>query len=240
MDLPENTVDAFRRGLDLGASGLETDAWLSSDGEVVLVHDAHVGRGLRRRGVATSTAAELAAVGVPRLSDLYAELGSDYELSIDLKAPGVGERILEVASEAGDGAAARLWLCSPHLDVLGDLVAAAGSSGTRLVHSRRLDTLPVTAERHAADLATVGVAAMNLHHTEWSAGLVALFDRFGVRAFAWDAQEVRHLRSVLSMGVDAVYCDRPQRMVQAVAEWRAAVAGAGGATSEQPQPRQGP
>ena len=47
-DLPENTLPAFRRALELGARGLETDARLSADGEVVLVHDERVRRGLRR------------------------------------------------------------------------------------------------------------------------------------------------------------------------------------------------
>ena len=48
---------------------------------------------------------------------------------------------------------------------------------------------------------------------------VSLFHRFGVLAFAWDVQEVRHLRAVLRMGIDAVYCDRPDRMVATVSEW---------------------
>ncbi len=50
---------------------------------------------------------------------------------------------------------------------------------------------------------------------------MSLFHRFDVRAFAWDAQEVRQLRAVLHMDVDAVYCDRPQRMVETVAAWEA-------------------
>jgi glycerophosphoryl diester phosphodiesterase len=60
---------------------------------------------------------------------------------------------------------------------------------------------------------------MNLHHSEWTAGLVALFHRFDVRAFAWDAQQVRHLRAMLQIDVDAVYCDSVDRMVATVAEW---------------------
>jgi glycerophosphoryl diester phosphodiesterase len=48
---------------------------------------------------------------------------------------------------------------------------------------------------------------------------VSLFHRFDVRAFAWDVQEVRHLRTALQIGVDAVYCDRPDRMVAVVSEW---------------------
>src|SRR4051794_19046481 len=69
IDEPENTIPAFRRALEQGASGLETDAWLASDGEVVLAHDALVRRGLRRHRVTESTADELAHHGVPRLAD---------------------------------------------------------------------------------------------------------------------------------------------------------------------------
>ena len=57
---------------------------------------------------------------------------------------------------------------------------------------------------------------MNMHHSDWTAGLVSLFHRFDVRAFAWDVQEVRQLRAVLRMDIDAVYCDRPDRMVATV------------------------
>src|SRR5262249_4932108 len=44
IEEPENTIAAFRRALERGASGLETDVWLSSDGEVVCAHDPVVGR----------------------------------------------------------------------------------------------------------------------------------------------------------------------------------------------------
>jgi glycerophosphoryl diester phosphodiesterase len=42
-----------------------------------------------------------------------------------------------------------------------------------------------------------------------------------MRAFAWDTQEARHLRAALRMGIDAVYCDNPDRMVAVVSEWTA-------------------
>ncbi len=60
-----------------------------------------------------------------------------------------------------------------------------------------------------------------MHHTDWTAGLVGLFHRFDVLAFAWDLQEVRNLRAVLAMGIDAVYSDHVDRMVATVAEWTA-------------------
>lgn len=217
-DEPENTLRAFRRGLQLGASGLESDARLSADGEVVLVHDAVARDGLRRRRrVAQSTAAQLAELSVPRLADLYAEVGTGYELSLDLYDPAAVEPVLAVAEAAG--AADRLWICSGHLATLAE-VAGLGTAA-HLVHSTRRSVLEPSAERHADRLAQEGVEVCNMRHTDWTAGLVGLFHRFGIRAFAWDVQEVRHLRAMLEIGVDALYSDHVARMVATVAEWRA-------------------
>jgi glycerophosphoryl diester phosphodiesterase len=219
----ENTVPAFRRALETGVSGLESDAWRSADGEAVLVHDGTVGRGFRRRKVPASTAAELAEFSVPRLAEVYAELGTDFEFSIDVKDAAVIDEMLAVAERAG--ALERLWLCSPNLELLGSLRARTAA---KLVHSERRDHIRTPLERHAFELSSLGIDAMNMHHTDWTGGLVALFHRFGVRAFAWDVQEVRHLRAVLRMQVDGLYCDRPDRMVATVGEWIADDEGATG------------
>jgi glycerophosphoryl diester phosphodiesterase len=216
IDEPENTIPAFRRALELGAAGLETDAWLSSDGEVVLAHDPIVRKGLKRYRLADTTAAQLADLGVPRLADLYETLGRDFDLSVDVKEPGVAAPLMAVARDAG--APERLWMCVEDVDALRSL---RSNHDVRLVHSQRRRALSVPIERHAADLADAGIDAMNMHHTDWSGGLVSLFHRFDVLAFAWDVQEVRHLRTALQIGVDAVYCDRPDRMVSVVGEWTA-------------------
>jgi glycerophosphoryl diester phosphodiesterase len=211
---PENTIPAFRAALDLGATGLETDVWLSADGEVVCAHDPVVARGLRRRRIASATAEELATYGIPRIDDVYRELGSAYECSVDVKAEEAAVALIEVA-RAHD-ALERLWVCSPDVALLRSL---REEKRVKLVHSDRRTAIRAPLERHAFELGADGIDAMNFHHTEWSAGLVSLFHRFEVKAFAWDTQEVRHLRAVLAMGIDAVYCDRPDRMVAAVSEW---------------------
>ena len=218
---PENTLPAFRAGLAHGARGLESDAWLSADGQVVLTHDAGVRGplfGLWKLRVHDTRADRLTRHGVPRLVDLYTELGADYDLSIDVKDSAAARPLVALARS--HGAPARTWLCSPDLDALRDLRPDAGD--VRLVHSTVRRRLPDSLERHAADLADARVDAMNLHHTEWTKGLVALFHRFGILAFAWDVQEVRHLRAMLSYGVDGLYSDHVERMVAVVAEWGSA------------------
>jgi glycerophosphoryl diester phosphodiesterase len=210
---PENTIAAFGRALVAGAQGIETDVWLSRDGEVVCVHDPVVARGWRRRRVSATTAAELAESGVPRLADVYAQLGTGFECSVDVKSADAADALVEVAR--AHGALERLWVCAPDVELLARL---RSEPRVRLVHSDRRSAISVPLERHAYELASAAVDAMNFHHTEWTEGLVSLFHRFGLRAFAWDTQEVRHLRAACRMGVDAVYCDDPERMVAVVAE----------------------
>jgi glycerophosphoryl diester phosphodiesterase len=214
-DLPENTLPAFGRALERGARGLETDAHLSADGEAVLVHDPAFRRGLRRVRVAATSASDLAQHDVPSITDLYRELGAVYELSIDLKSDGVEAVILGAAAQVD--AVERLWLCSPSVSRLSSV--RERSTAVKLVHSTQRQSIRGPVERYAANLADAGIDVVNLHHTEWTAGLVELFHRFDIRAFAWDVQEVRHIRSALAVGVDAIYSDFVDRMVATVAEW---------------------
>lgn len=216
---PENTLSAFHRALEMGSNGLESDAWLSADGEVVLVHDASIRKGLRRIRVAEATAAELAEHDVPRLADLYAECGTDFELSIDAKEDRVIGPMVEVARAAGSGAPGRLWVCSPDLETL--RTRRIELADVKLVHSPGYGGVtPAGFERHAADLASAKIDALNLHHSDWSLGTVTLIHRFGVRALAWDTQEMRHLLRALRFGVDGVFCDRVDRMLGALGEWK--------------------
>ena len=72
-------------------------------------------------------------------------------------------------------------------------------------------------ERLAAQLSEDGIDAVNLHRSEWTGGLTTLFHRFGRLAFGWDAQHERMLTELLHMGIDGVYSDHVDRMMEAVA-----------------------
>lgn len=212
---PENTIEAFSRALRLGASGLESDARLAADGAVVLSHGSGIRRGWRRAPLRAVPSADLAAVGIPRLEDLYEACGTDYELSLDLKEPEAAGPILAAARAAG--AVDRLWLCSGDVEVLKSVRAA--DAEVRLVHSMEKGGRGTALERHGAMLAREGIAVLNLHETEWSLGVVTLVHRFGLMAFGWDAQEGRRIKALLGMGIDAVYSDHVERMVATVGEW---------------------
>src|SRR3954453_15232381 len=77
---PENTIEAFALARRLGATGLESDVWLTADGIAVLDHDGRVGRRPRRQAIDTVHRADLPE-HIPTLAELFERVGPDYELS---------------------------------------------------------------------------------------------------------------------------------------------------------------
>ena len=100
---PENTIAAFDHGLSCGADGLEFDVHLSRDSVVVIHHDETLDRMTRGRGrVADHTAAELAALDVPTLSDVLARY-PDIPLIVELKVDSseLARRAIDLLRSAG-------------------------------------------------------------------------------------------------------------------------------------------
>jgi glycerophosphoryl diester phosphodiesterase len=210
---PENTIEAFQLALRLGATGLESDVWLTADGEAVLDHDGVVRTGLRRQPMGRATRSQLPS-HVPTLAELYDACGTDMHLSLDVKDADAAPAALAVARAAGDGAVGKLWLCHPDWQQ----VAAwrSLSPEVKLVDSTRLRRIKEGPERRAASLADAGVDAINMHASDWTGGLTTLFHRFERLAFGWDAQFGRVLDALIGMGCDAVYSDHVDLMVDAL------------------------
>ncbi len=194
----------------MGASGLETDAWLTADGQVVLDHDGAVRRGLRRRPISGMGRDELPS-DIPTLEELYAECGTAFELSVDVKDAAAGPAVVAVARAASPGAPKRLWLCHPDRHLLAEW--REQEPDVRLVNSVRAREVKGGLEKRAADLAATNIDAINLHCTEWTGGLTVLFHRFERLAFAWDAQQEREIRDLVRMGIDGVHSDHVDRLV---------------------------
>jgi glycerophosphoryl diester phosphodiesterase len=208
---PENTIEAFELAIKLGANGLETDAWLTEDEVVVLDHDGvHRGR-LRRQAIRSVKRASL-ATHLPDLHELFTLSAGTHHVSIDLKDFDVLDQLMSVAIDT-QFPLEKLWLC--HYDIKRVLEAKERYPDVRVVDSTRLSKIKEGIEKRAALLAEHKIDALNLHVSDWSGGLVTLVHRFEVLAFGWDAQFPPILETVLRMGLDGVYSDHVDRLVDA-------------------------
>ncbi|MHB0965427.1 MAG: glycerophosphodiester phosphodiesterase [Bellilinea sp.] len=115
---PENTLAAFRLALEQGADGIELDAKLSADGEVVVIHDQTVDRTTQGKGrvnqLALSELKKLDAGSwkgdafngekIPTLAEVFASVGGKLKINVELtnySSPqdGLPEKALALVQE---------------------------------------------------------------------------------------------------------------------------------------------
>jgi glycerophosphoryl diester phosphodiesterase len=209
---PENTLEAFQLALRLGGTGLESDVWLTADGQAVLDHDGIVGR-LRRVPISQIARADLPS-HIPTLRELYETCGTDFQLSLDVKDDAAVGEVIAVVRDIGPDAEGRLWLCHPDWQTVATWREL--SSIAKLVDSTHLRHMKPSPERRAAELADAAIDAVNLHHSDWSGGWVTLFHRFEIITLAWDCQHDRVLAEMVDIGIDGVFSDHVDRMMAAI------------------------
>ena len=207
----ENTLEAFALALELGASGLESDVWLTADGVPVLDHDGVATRNGVRHPIGELDRSELPA-HISSREELYSSCGRDYELSLDVKDAAAALPTIEVAARCG--VPERLWLCHPDWRVAAGWRAQARR--VKLVDSTLLERIEEGPAVRARELARAGIDAINLHYSDWSGALTDVFHPACLYAFAWDLQRPEVLSSVLLLGDDAIYSDNVDRMMQAL------------------------
>jgi len=91
---PENTIAAFQLALRLGATGLESDVWLTADGVAVLDHDGVVKRRGRRIPLSAVYRDDLPE-HVPTLADMLRSCPGGFDLSLDVKDPTAVDAVIE-------------------------------------------------------------------------------------------------------------------------------------------------
>ena len=148
---------------------------------------------------------------IPSLAELIERCGTDYHLSLDLKDAAAGQAVIDVATRVRpDDAGAAVAVLRPSWESLLPL----RGHGAKLVDSTGCRCIKEGPERRAATLRAEGIDAVNLHHTDWNGGMVALFHRFDRVAFGWDMQEPHILQAALRMGLDGVFSDWVDRMIE--------------------------
>jgi len=117
---PENTHAAFQKGLELGADFLECDVHLSSDGELVIIHDQRVDRTTNGKGLVndftleelknldagTSFHKDFQGEPIITLDELLEEFYGKVGILIEIKDPkvnlGIEEKVVELLEQYAD------------------------------------------------------------------------------------------------------------------------------------------
>ena len=200
----ENSLSAFRLAAAMGADGVELDIHVTADGVPVVHHDPVAGRypiwrtaleELRRHRLANGEP-------IPTLAEALETIGHDLQVFIEVK--GLAERhdraLLEVLAA---GTAPKRY--------------AVHSFDHRIVHRLRQQhpelsvgvlstSYPIDPVRQARD-----AGAMRLWQQESLVddALISACRAAEVLVYAWTVDESDRMRTLASLGVDAVCTNRP-------------------------------
>jgi glycerophosphoryl diester phosphodiesterase len=91
----ENTLASFQKAIDLKVDGIEFDVHLSSDGEIMVIHDETINRTTNGNGfVKDFTSVDLKNFGIPTLTEVLDLLNHNFFVNIELKSNDSVEKVI--------------------------------------------------------------------------------------------------------------------------------------------------
>ncbi len=95
--LPENTLISFLKAIDLKVDGIELDVHLSSDNELVVIHDKTIDRTTNGKGfVENLTSSKLKELEIPTLIEVLDLANRCYFINIELKGIGTEKPVVDL------------------------------------------------------------------------------------------------------------------------------------------------
>ncbi|MEK5235184.1 glycerophosphodiester phosphodiesterase [Paenibacillus sp. FSL L8-0470] len=217
---PENTMSAFRKGLTLGATGIETDVQMTKDGALILIHDETLGRTTNGSGnVKDHTLKELLALDagswfgeefkgelLPTLEDLLDLLkDSDTVLNIELKNgvfmyPGMEEKVIAAVREFN--MSERVILSSFNHYSLAHCKSLAPEIRTGILYGEGL-------YRPWDYAASLQADALHAYHFAVLPEFVSEAAEHGIAYHPWTVNDPERMKELIAAGVSGIISDYP-------------------------------
>ena len=207
---PENTLAAIQKGIALGADFVEIDIRRTKDGALVALHDETVNRTTSGKGridrLSLQDIKKLNAgngENIPTLEEVFKVAAGRTGLMLELKAEGTAKQTVESVRESR----------------FEDPVIYASFLHDELSHVRAIEpeaSLMVLFGRlpHAPVSRTTKFrpSHVGLRHDTATRHLVEAFHTSGLLVFVYTADRPADIRRAISIGVDGVISNFPERV----------------------------
>jgi glycerophosphoryl diester phosphodiesterase len=210
---PENTLASFRKALELGADMIELDVHLSSDGELVVIHDDTLDRTTDGFGPVSSMTLsdlrELDAGGgerVPMLREVLELIGGQCGVDIELKGEGTAGPVasmLRRSVDEGPFAPGSLLVTSFNPIELMEFAPLCPEVRIGIL----VEGVPEGVVEVGGHLA---VRTIGLDHRFMTEEVVRECIRAGFEVHAWTVNDMERARMLIGWGVGAIITDRPE------------------------------
>lgn len=213
IEFPENTLPAFERAFERGATGIELDVHASKDGVVVVHHDPDLVGSVSgaKRAIAEMTWEEIRAtavhtrISVPRLTEVLAAVPAGATAYVEIK----GDRVERLVADVIAGSSARCAVHSFDHATIGRLAAIAPDLPRGLLFESSLESFESEVRRtRARDVWP--------HYSLIDSALVARARAVGARIIAWTVNSRADAERLVALGIEGICTDD----VRILDEWR--------------------
>ncbi|WP_294752258.1 glycerophosphodiester phosphodiesterase family protein [uncultured Ruminococcus sp.] len=222
---PENTMPAFQAAMDCGADYIELDLQLTSDGQLVVIHDDKLdrttnGKGLVERytyeqlktlsaGSWFSKDGEFDDVEIPLFSEVLELTGKDIMLNIEIKKSGDPKKTAEKAVEL--------------IEEYGIVNSCYVTSFSYPALKKVKQLNPKIKTAFIANLATATsyaqlpyIDAVSMNYLFVNQSVVNSAHHHGKRIFVWTVDRQSEMQKMMALGVDNIITDRPDKALEIV------------------------
>ncbi len=228
FEAPENTIPGFQYALNLGLQAVEFDIRMTSDGALVIIHDATVDRTTNGEGeVSSFTLVDLQALDarstfedwpepcrVPTFAEVLDIVGHLPELLVEIKGD-TDERLDEIVPKAiaeieARGLATQVTITSFNAHALEVVQRVAPHIRRGYIGDWNTQDFLETAVR-------LDCAQIDANHVNADRAIVAKAKSLRMRVVGWPTNSAEALESVLTLGPDLFCTDAPTLLEELVA-----------------------
>lgn len=212
---PENTLLAFRRALELGATWLELDVQLV-DGKLVVFHDETLERTTNGEGLLADCTLETlrrldagAGERVPLLREVLELAAGKAQVNIELKGPGTAVPTASLLKEMfarGVVTAETILASSLRMEEL-------GSFQREMPQVRRAPIYEELPNNFRSSLKAFGAWSVHLHKSLITEEVIRLAREENCLIFAWTVNRLAEAEVLQQQGVAGLFTDYPERMI---------------------------
>ena len=206
---PENTLASFAKAIELNVDAIELDVHLSSDGEIMVIHDETLNRTTTKTGfVSDYSASELKKLGIPTLEEVILLVNKRCVINIEIKEATATPKVLQLIEKSVN---------EQHWKYIQFQISSfnweALSMVSKINSKIAIGVLAeASIEKALAFAIQIKAHSINPYYKLLNSENVNLIHSNGFKIYTWTVNTPEDLIFVKSLNVDGIISDFPDRI----------------------------
>jgi glycerophosphoryl diester phosphodiesterase len=206
---PENTLASFAKAIELYVDAIELDVHLSSDGEIMVIHDETLNRTTTKTGfVSDYSASELKKLGIPTLEEVILLVNRRCVINIEIKEATATPKVLQLIEKSVN---------EQHWKYIQFQISSfnwEALSMVSIINSKIAIGVLAEAsiEKALAFAIQIKAHSINPYYKLLNSENVNLIHSNGFKIYTWTVNTTEDLIFVKSLKVDGIISDFPDRI----------------------------